>query len=181
MSTTIQILSDIKRKIKARLLWIILLSSLSAALVSYFVSKQLPIYSTQARIFPLSINKSGGSPLDAIKAQFGISEKTDFERIYNVSELVRSKSISFEVAKAKPLNKKYPTLSDWLIEDYNLDIPFWKDKLVYDKKDINTLHYQGSFVLLENTKIVNDEKTGFTSIITSAHDAKLAQEMTETL
>lgn len=43
--------------------------------------------------------------MDAIKSQFGISDKTDYDKIYNVNELVNSRTISRKIVASKTNNK----------------------------------------------------------------------------
>jgi len=179
-SSIITILSDLKRTIQSRLA-IILIISLIAAGVQGFITRSFKgTYQTYSKIFPLSINKAGGSsPVDAIRSQFGISDKTDYDKIYNVKELVNSKTVSTNIARSKPSNTKYKSLSAWLVDDYNSNLPFWKKKLKVDKKDTNDIHYTGASLLLGNTVILNDAKTNFTTITTTAFSQELTQEMNE--
>lgn len=156
--------------------------SLLAAGVQGFITRSYKAqYSAYSKIFPLSINKSGGgsSPVEALRAQFGISDKTDYEKIYNVKELITSRTVSNNIAKAYPSNKKYKSLSAWLIDDYNNNLPFWKDKLMVDTKDSNDIYYKGASLLLAGTVVNNDSKTNFTTITTSAHEPELTRVMND--
>ena len=180
LASILSTLREIKNKIKSNLVFILILSLLVAAIIAWVTSLNKGVYGTYSNIFPLSINKGGSaSPVDALRAQFGLSDKTDFDKIYNVNELVKSKTISFAIVRAKPNNPKYKSMSAWLIDDYNKSIPFWKKKITWNAKDSNDIHYQGAAVLLSNTSIENDSKTGFTKIVTKAHETTLVQEMNE--
>jgi uncharacterized protein involved in exopolysaccharide biosynthesis len=181
VSSILQIAADVRSAIRSKRILIIGISILIAGITAYTSRSVKGTYSTYSKIFPLSINKSGGSsPVDAIRAQFGISDKTDYEKIYNVRELVTSKTISTTIAASAPKNKKYSSVSAWLIEDYNSNAPFWKKKMkMPSAKDSNALHYTGAALLLSKTEVLNDVKTGFTSIYTKAHDQELALEMNQ--
>lgn len=180
MSSTLKILSDIKYAIKSHIFLILILSLLAAGIQAFITRSVKGEYGTYSKIFPLSINKAGGSsPLDGIRAQFGISDKTDYEKIYNVKELVTSRTISTIISKSQPLNKKYSSLAAWLIDDYNTHLPFWKNKIKINLSDTNNLYATGAGLLLSNTTVSNDVKTGFTTISTTSHDGPLSQEMNE--
>ena len=180
MSSILQILSDIKYAIRSHIFLILSISLLAAGTQAFITRSVKGEYETYSKIFPLSINKASGSnPLDGIRAQFGISDKTDYEKIYNVKELVTSRTISTIVAKSNPRNKKYNSLSTWLIDDYNTNKPFWKNKITVSSSDTNELHATGAGLLLSNTIVSNDAKTGFTTISTTSHEGALSQEMNE--
>ena len=165
--------------------WRILIISVAlvVATAQAFITRSVKgEYQTHSKIFPLSINKGGASsPIDAIKMQFGISDKTDYEKIYNVTELVTSKTISSRIVHSPSRNKKYKNLASWLIDDYNHNRPFWKSKIQVSAKDSNELFYSASALLLNNTTIDNDIKTGFTSIFTKAYDDTLALVINEAI
>ena len=174
----LQVFAELKKQIRRKWLLIFSVSLLVALVQAWFSWSEKGVYETHSKIFPLSMNKGGsGSPLDAIKMQFGISDKTDYEKIYNVTELVNSKTLSVAIVKTKPANKKFNTLAEWLVDDYNKNRRFWKDALVVDRKDTETLFIQGAGLLLGGTVVENDIKTGFTTIRTRAHDELLALEM----
>jgi uncharacterized protein involved in exopolysaccharide biosynthesis len=138
------------------------------------------VYSSYSKIFPLSINKGGGSsPVDALKSQFGISDKTDYDKIYNVRELVTSKTLSAAIVQSASGLSKYPSLTAWLIEDHNAHRSFWKKKIKANPKDSIDYHITGASLLLGHTKVNNDTKTNFTTITTEAHDPNLSQVMNE--
>ncbi len=180
MASIIDILTDIKNTIKSRLIVILIISLLAAGIQGFITRSYKGVYGTYSKIFPLSINKSGGSsPIDAIRAQFGISDKTDYEKIYNVKELVTSKTISTNIAKSKPIRSKFKSMSAWLIADYNKDLPFWEHKMTFNPKDPNDIHYRGVGLLMAGTSIVNDPKTNFTKISTESSDTALTQEMND--
>lgn len=156
-----------------------LIVAASVAFVSRSVKGE---YGTYSKIFPLSINKSGGSnPIDALRSQFGISDKTDYEKIYNVRELVMSKTISTNVATSKPSNNLYPSLSAWLIDDYNRNIPFWKKKIKVDPNDTAEIHFSGAELVRSSCDINTDLKTNYTTISTHSYEAALAQELNVTI
>ena len=95
-----------------------------------------------SKIFPLSANKSlGGSPLDAIKAQFGISDKTDYDKVFNLTELIKSRTISRQIISKPPKNKKYKTFADWIIADYNANLPLWESRIKTEIKKIQTTYF----------------------------------------
>lgn len=182
MATIIHTLENIKQTIKANLIWIFGISIIVAS-IQAIISRSIDgVSQTHSKIFPLSMNKGGGaSPIDAIKMQFGISDKTDYEKIYNVNELVTSKTISTNIVRSMPPNKKYKTFAAWLLDDYNQHLPFWQNKIVVDQTDTNSLYITGAGLLLGNTTIDNDIKTGFTTIYTKAHDETLALAMNEAI
>ncbi|MBK7762623.1 MAG: hypothetical protein IPI46_04535 [Bacteroidetes bacterium] len=182
MATFLHTLDNFKQTIKANLVWIIGVA-LIVATVQAIISKSIDgVSQTHSKIFPLSINKGGGaSPIDAIKMQFGISDKTDYEKIYNVNELVTSKTISTNIVKTKPANKKYKNYAEWLLDDYNEHLPFWKSKIIIEPRDTSSLYITGAGLLLDNTTIDNDIKTGFTTIYTKAHDEALALACNEAI
>ena len=107
----------------AKWLPIVAISFLVAGVQGILTRSEKGEYGAYSKIFPLSINKSGGSsPLDAIRAQFGIDDKTDFDKIYNVKELVTSRTVSMNIARSKPNGSKYASMSAWLIDDYNNNV-----------------------------------------------------------
>lgn len=139
-------------------------------------------YSAYSKIFPLSINKSNGSsPVDAIKSQFGISDKTDYDKIYNVNELVTSRTISRKIVASKTNNKKYKNLAEWIFADYNDHLPIWNSKIKLDKADSNALVYTAASIFLSSTQINLDTKTGFTKITNTFYDKDLCKEVNETV
>lgn len=180
MNNTLETLQHISQKIKKNIVWIFLFS-LIVAIITFFIVRTIkPTYSTFCKIFPLSINKSGGSsPLDAIKSQFGISDKTDYDKIYNVTELVTSKTISANIVSSGTQNKKYKQLADWILYDYNSNLPIWKKKLKWNDKDSNEKIIIAAGLFLAGTTITTDVKSGFTKIVTKFHDKKLAKEAGE--
>ena len=180
MPTIISICSDLKTAIMAKWLPIVAISFLVAGVQGILTRSEKGEYGAYSKIFPLSINKSGGSsPLDAIRAQFGIDDKTDFDKIYNVKELVTSRTVSMNIARSKPSGSKYASMSAWLIDDYNNNRPFLKKKIIADPLDSNDIYYKGASILLGNTEVVNDTKTNFTTITTKSHQKALTQMMNE--
>ena len=181
MTSTLTILHDLRNRIWSNLLWILLGSVVIAGISALLTRSIKGEYGAYSKIFPLSINQSSGgnSPLDAIRAQFGISDKTDYDKIYNVKELVGSRTISTIIARSKPTHSSFKTMSEWLIDDYNKNLPFWKKKIIINPADTNELHYVGSSLVVSNTEVVNDPKTNFTTITTHSHQPELTQEMNE--
>lgn len=180
MANTFQLLQEIKQKIKKNIFIVLAISLVIAALAGFLVKSQKGFYSTYSKIFPLSINKSNGSsPIDAIKSQFGISDKTDYDKIYNVNELVNSRTVSRIIVASKTSNKKYKTIAEWIIYDYNTNLPFWDKKINFAKNDSIEIIYTAANLFRAATKIENDIKTGFTTITTKFHDEKLCKESNE--
>ncbi len=179
MKSSLQYLLEIKQAILKRW-WLIALASIVVFIFGYLYKKSFkPEYQTYARIFPLAINSSGsGSPLDALKAQFGVSEKSDLDKIYNITELVNSKNVSFSVVSKAIKHKKYKTLSDWLIDDFNSHLPMFGKKLTNNPKDSFMHHVIGRNLLLAKTK-VDFEKTEFYTLSTTAYTEDLAKLMNE--
>lgn len=179
--TTLEILKELKNKLKSNLILILIVSTIIASIFGFITNLSKEKFEAYSKIFPLSINKSGGSsPIDAIKSQFGISDKTDYDKIYNITELVKSKRVSHKVVKAKINNKKYKTLGDWIIDDYNTHQPFYTNKIKIKSSDTNSLVYSASGLLLANVEVKSD-KTDFTTIISKAYNADLAKEINENI
>lgn len=179
--TTLEILKELKNQLKSNLILILIVSTIIASIFGFITNLSKEKYEAYSKIFPLSINKSGGSsPIDAIKSQFGISDKTDYDKIYNITELVKSKRVSHKVVKAKINNKKYKTLGDWIIDDYNTHQPFYTKKIKINSIDTNSLVYSASGLLLANVEVKSD-KTDFTTIISKAYNADLAKEINENI
>jgi hypothetical protein len=138
-------------------------------------------YLTYAKIFPLSFNSTpGGGTFASIKAQLGISDKTDYDKIYNLTELITSKTISLQVVKFGCSNKKYKNIAAWLIDDYNRNLKMFAKKIQPDLKDTNDFYFAAADVLLENTEVIV-EKTDFTKIVTGFHDKELSKEVNEAI
>ena len=174
MSTPIEHIQQIRQAIKSNLIFIILIAAIAAIVAGLIVRRDKGFYQTYSKIFPLSINKaSGNSPMDAIKSQFGISDKTDFDKIYNVRELVTSKTISHAIVRTHLDSSKYKSIADWLIADFNSNIPIWGKKINVAKLDSIHRIYTASDILQRNLSIENDIKTGFTTILTKSIDDKL--------
>lgn len=174
MSTPLEHIQQIKKAIRSSIILIVIISAIAASITGFIVRRDKGNYQTYSKIFPLSINKaSGNSPMDAIKSQFGISDKTDFDKIYNVRELVTSKTISHNIVRTRLTSSKYKTIADWLIADFNSNIPMWGNKI--DASKLDSIHriYTASDILQRNLNIENDIKTGFTTIVTKSVDDKL--------
>jgi uncharacterized protein involved in exopolysaccharide biosynthesis len=179
VATTLNTLQELKNTLKSNLILVLAVSTILASVLGFFTSLNKEKFEAYSKIFPLSINKSGGSsPIDAIKSQFGISDKTDYDKIYNITELVKSKRVSHKVVKSKVNNKKYKTLAEWIIDDYNTHQPFYSNKVKIKSTDTNGIIYAAAGMLLANVE-VKSEKTDFTTIVSKAYNADLAKEINE--
>jgi hypothetical protein len=164
-------------KIRKHIFLILITSSALAAVVAFYVSTIDVKIDTYSKIFPLSFNKSSSSPIDAIKAQFGISDKTDYSVIYNIKELVNSKTLSTRIANAAPSKKnKHKTIAHWLIDDYNKHCKFYQGKIKIKPNDTNSIKYKGASLLKGCTEVLV-EKTEFTKITSTTHDKDLSKEI----
>lgn len=181
-STLLNTLNDLKQALRSAWIAILAVCLVVAGTVAFLSRSIKGEYGTYSKIFPLSINKSGGTnPIDALRSQFGISDKTDYEKIYNVKELVLSKTISTNVAKSKPSNTLYPSISAWLVDSYNRNIPFWKKKIKVTPGDTLEIHFTGADLVRSCCDINTDQKTNYTTISTHNYDAALAQELNVTI
>lgn len=176
MSNAINFINDILKTIKKNKYVILLFSILLSLAVSFYARSINEKYSTFSRIFPLSFNKSSSSPVDAIKAQFGITDKTDYSVIYNITVLVNSKTITKRLANSKTNNKKYKTLADWLIDDFNKNKSFYQKKIVIKSNDTLGKSLTGADLATAAIKITT-EKTEFTEIVTKTGDKELSKEL----
>ena len=177
MATNINYISEIIQHIKKKFLLISLIAALMAAGVAAYVSSLDVEIETYSKIVPLSFSKASSSPVDAIKAQFGITDKTDYSVIYNIKELVGSKTLSTRIVQSPPSEKnKFKNLAEWLISDYNKHLPFYSRKIEIKSKDSNAPYYVGAGLLLRAVEI-NTEKTQFTKIISKTYDKKLSKEI----
>lgn len=182
MSNTLQIIQEFGRKIKSSFIFIVGFSLVVATVVFFLARTQKGTYATYSKIFPLSINKgNGSSPMDAIKSQFGISDKTDYDKIYNVNELVNSRTVSRKIVAAKTSNKKYKNLAEWIYNDFNENQPLWGKKLNLKKNDSLGLIIKAASLFTASTTIYLDVKTGFTRITSTFHDKNLSKEVNETI
>lgn len=177
MATNSNYIWQIFVQIKSRLVVTIAISAVISALIAVFVAQQDAKIETYSKIFPLSFSKSSSSPIDAIKAQFGIADKTDYSVIYNIKELVNSKTISTRIVQSSPSKKsKHRTIAEWLINDYNEHVPFYKKKIKIKPKDSTSVIFTGASLLLSNTEVMV-EKSEFTKIITKTYDKELSKEI----
>lgn len=176
MNKTHNNFKEISNNIKANII-IIILFALILSIATYFIIKtDKGYYSCYSKIFPLGANKSMvGGPLDAIKSQFGISDKTDVDKIFNVSELLTSRTIARKIIQTNSQNPKFKKLSDWILYDYNSNLPIWEKKIVPDKKDTNSVLYISTTLLHSAVTISTDAKTSFTKITARFHDKDLAK------
>ncbi|MCC7028713.1 MAG: hypothetical protein IT257_00310 [Chitinophagaceae bacterium] len=182
MANTLQIIQEFGKKLKSNIIFVSVTSLILASVVFFLARTQKGTYATYSKIFPLSINKANGSsPMDAIKSQFGISDKTDYDKIYNVNELVNSRTISRKIVSAKTNNKKYKNLAQWIFNDYNTGLPIWGTKIKLKQNDSNALIYKAASLFTQATNINVDIKTGFTRIATTFHDKNLSKEVNETI
>jgi len=137
-------------------------------------------FATFSKIFPLSFSKASSSPVDAIKSQFGITDKTDYSVIYNISVLVKSKQLSTAIVRNRANHPKYRTLAHWLIDEYNKRTGLLQKKIKIPVTDTATLYIVGAGLLISNLDIVTD-KTEFTKITTKAFDKKLAKQVNDAI
>lgn len=182
MSNTLEQLKAFGNALKKGFIPSIILAVIVACITFLFYRADKGIYSTYSKIFPLSINKGGSaSPIDAIKSQFGISDKSDLDKMYNVKELVSSRTISRNIVKQIPKHAKYKSYAEWLIAEHNANLTFGSKK-----KKINATTQQDSFyaaasLLVASTTIEADAKGGFTTIRTSSHEQELCKQLNETI
>ncbi len=177
MSEKYNYIHEIIFKIRKNIFFILITSIILSSIVAVYVFNIDVNIKTYSKIFPLSFNKSSSSPIDAIKAQFGISDKTDYSIIYNIKELVNSKTLSTRIANSVPSKKnKFKTLADWLIYDYNKHCQFFEFKINISPKDSNSIKYKGASLLKACTEVVV-EKTEFTKITSTTHDKDLSKEI----
>jgi hypothetical protein len=182
VSTPLEQISAILNAVKKGLIFIIIFSAIGASIATFIVRAEKGKYDTYSKIFPLSINKGGGSsPIDAIKSQFGINDKTDLDKMYNVKELVTSRTISRNIVAQRTKNIKHPNLAHWLIQDYNDNLTFWDSKKKIQPQKTDDSIFAAAGLMLEATTVENDPKVGFTTIRTSAHEQDLCKELNETI
>lgn len=168
---------EILSLVKKRFWLIVAISGVVSAIISLYVANLDTKIETYSKIFPLSFNKSSSSPIDAIKAQFGITDKTDYSVIYNIKELVNSKTLSTRIVKESPIKKnKYKNLAEWIIDDHNAHLNLLDKRIKIPRKDTNDVIYAGASLLLKSTE-VNVEKTEFTKITTTTFDKDLSKEI----
>lgn len=177
MTNQINYIWQILALVKKRIFIILLLSTIAAAAIAIYFANLDTKIETYSKIFPLSFSKSSNSPIDAIKAQFGITDKTDYSVIYNIKELVNSKTLSTRIVQEVPTKKsKYKNLAEWLIDDHNSHLSLFDKKIKLLPKDSNNIIYTGAGLLLKSTE-VNVEKTEFTKIITKTFNDELSKEI----
>ncbi len=181
MTTTLQLLKEIRDKIKSYIIPILCVS-LVLGFITYFIKKsEKGIYSTYSKIFPLSTNASeGNAAFDMLKSQMGIVESKSKEKILNISELINSRTISQRVVTSEITNKKYNNLAEWIIDDYNNYLPFWKKKITINKKDTSSLIFSAASMLIGSTVVKSDAKGGgFPTIKNSFHEKELCKVANE--
>lgn len=178
MNSTSNLISELFLLLNKKKYFILLFSFLGSLLVGIYTYNIKEKYSTYSKVFPLSFSKSSSSPVDAIKSQFGITDKTDYSVIYNISVLVKSKSLSTNVVKQKTNVKKYLTIADWLISEYNNHLSFYQKKIIIPKQDTQSLYITGASLLIDATEILTD-KTEFTKITTKTYNKDLSKLMNE--
>lgn len=181
MSTTLDHIKEIQVKLKKGLPFMVIIS-IVVTLFSYFYYRSFKTqFETYSKIFPLSINSSSGtSPMDVIKSQFGMSQKSDLDKIYNVIELVKSKNVSLKVVQQAPVSTtKFKTLAEWLFSDHNEHLPLFEKKIPLSP-DTNANYFIARDLLVSQTNVTS-EKTEFYTISTWAYDQNLAKELNEAI
>lgn len=173
MVHTIQDMMAAWSKNKYRIVGVASMVALIVMVLTFFAEGT---YITDSKIFPLSFNKSSESPLDAIKSQFGLTDKTDYSVIYNINELVKSKTLSADIAAKKSPNKKYKNFAQWLIDDHNQHLPFYKKKIKIKPYDSAREVYAGAD-LLRNATEIKKEETEFTSIVVQSFNKELSIQL----
>lgn len=179
--TTVDFFQNFIHVLKRRAITIVMCSAL-VTIMSYVYYKSFKkTYQTYSKIFPLSINSSsGGSSLQSLKAQFGVTDKSDLDKIYNIIELVNSKNVSLKVVEQRTSLKQFPRIADWIYYDYNHNLGMFEKKIEYDPKDTLAYLYGARDILLGLTSVTS-EKTEFYTITTSAHSKPLAQLLNEAI
>jgi hypothetical protein len=177
MVRTIQDMMALWSKNRYRILGISSLIALVVMLLTFFSEGT---YITDSKIFPLSFNKASESPLDAIKSQFGITDKTDYSVIYNINELIKSKTLSADIAAKKCANKKYKNYAQWLIAVHNENLPIYKKKIKIEPYDSAKEVYAGAD-LLRNATEIKKEETEFTSIVVQTYNKDLSIQLHEAI
>jgi hypothetical protein len=172
----INIINEIKLKLKSNLIWILILSS-TVATIKYFLSKKEPrLYLSYSKIFPLT-NGENNDPLAGIKSQFGIGASSDLSTYYNVQELVSSKNLSRRIVQYPSNNIKEPQLFNWIINDQNKFKKFYEKKSTLSKDSIENIIFASE--LLSNIITIKKEKTEFTSISCTTADEMLSLRLNE--
>lgn len=182
MSPSDKLFNQFVQRSKEKKWTIVLVALLVALFAGFYTKSESGRYIAYSKIFPLSFNASGGagSSLSSLKAQFGLTDKTDYEKLYNLQELVTSRTVSMNVVRSVCSNKKHKTLAHWILQDYNDHLKMFSKRITLKTKDSNELYYIASDLLLLNTEIVTD-KTDFSKIITSFHDQNLSKEVNESI
>jgi hypothetical protein len=182
VSTTLEQIQSFYLAFKRASIFIFICSSIAGGIAFFIIRSEKGVYDTYSKIFPLSINKGGGSsPIDAIKSQFGISDKTDLDKMYNVKELVTSRRISRNIVSQNPNHVNYKTFAQWLIADYNSNLSFLKRNEKLNPKTKDDSIYTGASLLVNTTSVETEAKGGFTTIRTSAHEQELCKKLNETI
>lgn len=179
--TALDYIKEIGEAIKKRWPIMLFLSGVVSVLAFFYFHSFKTQYETYSKIFPLSINtSSGSSPLEAIKSQFGMSQKSDLDKIYNVIELVKSKNVSLKVVAQAPISStKYKNLAEWLIADYNENTPLFERKIALSADTFTNLLAARDLMVSKTN--VTSEKTEFYSISTCAYNKSLAKELNEAI
>ncbi len=177
--TTYEILISLKKTIIKKLPLILLFSIITSGIVAFFI-KQKPTYRiAYTKIFPLSINSTkSSSPIDDIKAQFGMGGKSDNEA-FDLTELSASKKLSYKILNSQPKNKKYAHYYDWLIDEYNkYETNFFNKKICLPKKDSLAHLIAAKGLYQKNLEIIKGENKYFTLNFKSTNK-DLAKEISE--
>lgn len=181
--TILEILHELRAKIKKRLPFTIIIALIISAGVGLYVSQIPTEFIASSKIFPLSANSARGSssPINQLQEQFGIKE-TGNNEVYDILELLRSKRLSFKVVASDPTNKKYNKFYQWLVADHNSELG-WREKpieLTETNKDSLRRLIIGRNLLLKRIEVVENEN-GYTTINVRAYEKELAKEINENI
>ena len=181
--TILEVINALRDKIKRRLPIILIISLLAAAAVAILIARKPVEYVASSKIFPLSANsaRSSSSPINQLQQQFGIKSETGSE-VYDILELINSKRLSFKVVGNRPTNKKYNKLYEWLVADYNSELPWRAKPIKLSKKSEDSLSnlIVGRSILLGRVEVEKSEN-GYTAIKVNAYEKELAKEINESI
>ena len=179
----LDVINALRDKVKKRLPIILIVALVIAGLTAYFISQKPTSYIATSTIFPLSANsaRSSSSPISQLQQQFGIKSESPNE-VYDINELLSSKKLSFRVVNAKPNNKKYGKLYEWLVDDYNSELAWRQPAIILskDKKDSLQKLIIGRSLLLGRVS-VKENDNGYTSIQVRSYNKELAKELNENI
>jgi hypothetical protein len=100
--------------------------------------------------------------------------------IYNINELVKSKTLSAEIVAKPCKNKKYKNFAQWIIADHNAHLPFYKKKIRIKPYDSAKEIFAGADLMRGLTDIKKEE-TEFTSIVVQTYDKDLSIQLHQTI